>query len=221
MSKRAAEHGGPRPQPRSWLWVGTGALCLLALLVGMIVRAGTHAGGASLLMAGLVAAAAILFLAGEIVTVLQAVQAREAARAALAALPPGHRVSGRVRVRGAGRPVVVDHLVVRPDGAVFAVTIDGSTNPPRVGDPAEGLGRLLPAARHAAEVVQRAARAGVLPAELGLPVKAGVRPCILAARRPLSTGERDGVLTFSANDVVAALAAGRGGRAGDRPAKRP
>lgn len=192
---------------RGWLWAGTALLGLLAVSVGMLLRAGRHGGGGALLMAALAVAGAVLFLTGETVAVLQAVQAREAAREALAALPPGHRVSGRLRVRGAGRPVVVDHLVVRPDGTVFAVTVDGSTNPPRPGDPLEGLGRILPAARRAAEIVQRAADAGVLPAELQLPRPAVVRPCILAARRPLALAHRQGVVTCSAADAVAALAA--------------
>lgn len=205
MAERVPSPSAPRAR-RSWLWVGTGTLCVLALLVGMVVRAGTHAGGGDVLMVGLAAAGAVLFLAGEIVTVLQSVQAREAARSALAALPPDHRVSGRIRVRGAGRPVVVDHLVVRPDGAVFAVTVDGSTNPPRSGDRLDGLGRLLPAARRSAEVLQRAARAGVLPPRLGLPPRCSVHPCILAARRPLGTGQREGVLAFAAADAASALA---------------
>ncbi len=205
MPEQARQGWVPHRQRRAWLWVSAGALCLLALLVGMIFRTSTHGGGTAMLMAAVATAAAALFLAGEIVTVLQVVQAREATRTALASLPPGHRVSGRIRVRGAGRPVVVDHLVVRPDGIAFAVTIDGSTNPPRPGDTTDGLSRLLAQARRAAEVVQRAADAGVLPPELGLRSRIRVQPCILAARRPLRTGPREGVLACAAADAAHAL----------------
>jgi len=200
----AADQVRPR---RTWLWVGLGGLCLLALLLGAAIRAGTHGGGVEALMIGLAGLAAVLLLAGELLVVLQATQAHEAAAAALAQLPSGHRVSGRIRVRGAGRPVVVDHVVVRPDGRAWAVLVDGSTNPPRPGDGSDGLARLLPTARRGAEVLARAAAAGVLPKELGLRRRTAIRPCILTVRRPLRTGERDGVLGVAAGDAATVLCA--------------
>lgn len=204
---------GPR---RSWLWTGTAALLALALLVGLLLRAAAHGGGSELWMIAFLAAAAVLLLVAEVVTVLQAVQAREAARAALVGLPPGHRVSGRIRIRGTGRPVVIDAVVVRPDGAVFTVLVDGSANPPAPQDPTDGLRKLLPQARNCAVMVERAAAAGVLPAELGLHGHVRAIPCVLAARRPLRAGAREGVLAFAAAEAVQALDgwSRRGGLAG-------
>lgn len=201
---------GPAPQAafgprRSWLWTGTAALLALALLVGLLLRAAAHGGGNGMWMIAFLAAGAVLLLVAEVVTVLQAVQARDAARAALAGLPPGHRVSGRIRIRGARRPVVIDAVVVRPDGAVFTVLLDGSANPPSPQDTTEGLRKLLPQARDCAVMVERAAAAGVLPAELGLRGHIRAVPCVLAARRPLRAGTREGVLAFAAADTVQVL----------------
>lgn len=201
--------GGTRRVPlrprRLWLWAGLGLLAVLAVLVGAVLRAGTRGAGPEVLMLGAVGAAAALLLVGEVVVVLQAVQAREAADAALTALPAGHRVAGRIRIRGSGRPVLIDHVVVSPRGDVWAVTVDGSANPPRPGDPTDGLAALLPTARRAADALARAAQAGVLPPELGLGPRPRVRPCILAARRPLQRGPRQGVLAFSAAEAAEAL----------------
>jgi hypothetical protein len=174
--------------------------------VGFVIRAGGHGGGPLVAMTGGAGAALGLFIVAEIVAVLQVVQAREAAMAALAALPAGYAVSGRIRIRGAGRrPAVADHVVVCPDGRAFAVVVDGSTRPPRADDPRAGLGRLLPAAREAAEAVQKAAAAGVLPPGLRLRRGTVVQPAVLVARRPFGTGRREGVLAFAAADADAAL----------------
>ena len=196
--------GAAHPR-RGWLWAAVALSCGLALLVGFLLRAGLNGAGVeTFLLAVLVALAAVLLI-GEIVAALQVVQAREAARTALSALPVGYRISGRVRIRGGRRPAVADHVVVAPDGRAWAVTVDGSTRSPRPDDPTDGLGPLLSLARHAAATVQQAARACVLPPELGLPRGARVDPCILVARRPLRTGRREGVLAFAGADAAPAL----------------
>lgn len=194
----------PRPA-RGWLWLAVAGCCLLAVLVGFILRAAAHGGGASVLMLGAAGAFAVLLLIAEVVAALQAVQAREASAAALAGLPAGFVVSGRVRIRGHGRPVVADHVVVAPDGRAWAVTVDGATRSPRPGDAADGLRTLLPAAKRAAEAVQRAAAARVLPPQMGLAPGTAVRPCILVARRPFATTAHEGVLAFPAAEAIPAL----------------
>ncbi len=166
-------------------------------------------------MIGGLAVGASLLLAVELLTVLQGVQGREAAAEALRALPAGVRVSGRVRVRGRGRPVVADHVVVGPSGDGWAVMVDGSTRPARMNDPFDGLRPLLGDAKRTASAVQEAARLGLLD-QTGLCVGASVRPAILVARRPLVAGERDGVLAFAAADAANALAGVRP-TAGVRP----
>jgi hypothetical protein len=200
--------GGAAARPRrGWLWAAVAGCGALAVLVGFVIRAGAHGGGPVVAMTGGAGALLGLFIVAEVVSVLQTVQAREAAAAALAALPAGFSVSGRVRVRGAGRrPAVADHVIRCPDGRVLAVVVDGSTRPPRPGDPREGLGRLVEAARQAAEAVQRAAAAGVLPPELRVRPGARVQPAILVARRPLAPGRREGVLAFAAADALRVLA---------------
>jgi hypothetical protein len=192
----------PRP-PRAWLWVALLALMVASLCAGIVLRAGVRGGGgAAVLLVGAFGVLAVLYLAAEVMVVLQEVQAREAARTALATLPPPCRVSGRVRVRGAGgRPVLVDHVVAVPGGSVYAVVVDGSTRPPRPGDSTDGLGPLVPRARRAAAAIAAAAAAGVLPERLGVGAGACIRPCILVVRRPLAPGERAGVLAVAGADV--------------------
>ncbi len=187
--------------------MSVGGCLALSAIIGFVIRASLHGGGPALLMMGVLLGLCALFLLGEIVTALQVVQAREAAAEALARLPSGYRVSGRIRVRGAGRrPAVADHVVVCPDGRTFAVMVDGSTRPPRPGDPAEGLARLLGGARRVAESIQEAAAARVLPEELGLRPGSRVRPCIVVARRPVATAWHDGVLAVSAPEAAGVLA---------------
>ncbi len=205
MAGTASGEAKPR---RAWLWSAVGLLAALALIVGMVLRASRQGGGGEALMLGVVALCAGLLLTGEIIAVLQSVQAREAARTALGALPPAYRVSGRIRVRGRRRSAVVDHLVLAPDGRAWAVTVDGSTRPPRPGDPLDGLAPLLEAARKGAEFVREAAVAGVLPEELQPSATARVTPCILVARRPIEAGVRQGVLAFAGADAVKQLSGG-------------
>lgn len=200
----AAGEAGPR---RAWLWISVALLAVLALLAGMAMRAAGRGGGPEAWMVGVVAVCAGLLLTGEIVGVLAGIQAREAAKRALGALPPAYRISGRIRVRGHRRAAVIDHLVVGPDGRAWAVTVDGSTRPPRPGDPTDGLRPLLAVARRAAEFAREAARAGVLPEELRVPAGTQVMPCILVARRPMDMGMREGVLAFGATDAASAFGA--------------
>lgn len=202
---------GSAPSPaarprRRWLWITLLVIMGGALLGGVLLRVGAQDhGGASLIMIGLLALLAVLYLAGELMVVLQEVQAREAGRLALAALPAGYTVSGRVRVSGHGRPVCIDHVVVTPGGDAFAVVVDGSTRPPAPRDPLDGVGPLLPKARAAAVALMTAARAGVLPDRLLVHSRTPVRPCILVVRRPMSPGERAGVLTLSGSDAATVL----------------
>jgi len=200
--------GRPR---RRWLWAGLWTLMGVSLVAGLFLRVGLRdRGGPGLVAVGVVALAAALFLAGEVLVVLQDVQAREAAAEALGALPPGFRVTGRVRIAGAGpRPVVVDSVVVTPDGRAYAVVVDGSTRPPAPHDPYDGVGPLLPRARAAAEALAAAARARVLPARVGLGPTAEVLPCVLVVRRPFRGGPRDGVLAVGPRDLPEALSAPR------------
>ena len=187
------------------MWLGLAGLAFLAFLAGSSLRLRGPAAGEAV-MIGALAVGASLLLAVELLAVLQGVQGREAAAAALRALPTDVRVSGRIRVRGRGRPVVADHVVVGPSGDGWAVVVDGSTRPARVGDPLDGLRPLLSDAKRAAAAVQEAGRLGLLPAETGLGATSSVRPAILVARRPLVAGERDGVLAFAAVDAANALA---------------
>ncbi len=193
-----------RPK-RYWLWLGLAGLALLAFLAGGSLRLRGPA-AAEAVMIGATALGASLLLAVELLSVLQGVQGREAAAAALRVLPHDLRVTGRVRIRGRGRPAVADHIVVGPTGDGWAVLVDGSTRPPRSGDPLDGLRPLLAAARRVAAAVQEAGRLGLLPPETGLGATSSVRPAILVARRPLAAGERDGVMAFAAGDAANALA---------------
>ncbi len=211
--RRAGAAPGPagralaRPR-RAWLWTVLLLIMLVSLLVGIVLRAGVRGGGGpTAVMIGVFGLLAVVYLAGEVMVILQDVQAREAGGAALAGLPDGFRISGRVRVSGLrGRPVCIDHVVVGPGDRAFAVVLDGSTRPPSRRDPLDGLGPLLGRARAAADALSAAARARVLPDRLGLDVETTVRPCILVVRRPLVPGERSGVLALAAGDAVRVLA---------------
>ena len=186
---------------------------LSALVAGGLVRAGARdGGGAGIIVMGATALCAVLFLCMEVVAVLQGVQAREAVSATFRNLPDGFRCSGRVRVTGWGRrPVLVDQVVVTPEGEAYAVVVDGSTRPPAAGDPLDGVGALIPAARRAAEAVAAAAAARVLG---GVPLPPGVRvdPCIVVARRPITPGRRAGVFTVAAGDFAHAIPPAVAGR---------
>ena len=196
-----------RPR-RAWLWTALLLIMLVSLLAGIVLRVGVRGGGPTAVIIGVFGLLAVVYLAGEVMVILQDVQAREAGEAALAGLPDGFRVSGRVRVSGLrGRPVCIDHVVVGPGDRAFAVVLDGSTRPPSRDDPLDGLGPLLGRARAAAAALSAAARARVLPDRLGIGVETTVRPCILVVRRPLGSGERRGVLAVSAGDAVRLLAA--------------
>ena len=192
-----------RPR-RGWLWWTLAGVGALSLVAGIALRTGLRTANPEALMLAALAGLGALWLVGETIAVLQDVQAREVARAALAALGPEIRVSGRVRVSGPGRPQVVDHVVVGP-GVAWAVLVDGSTASPRAADPDLGLGRLLDRALAGAKAVQAAAGAGVLPPTLGLDGQREVRAAILVARRPAQTARRRGVLIFPADAARQAL----------------
>ncbi len=179
----------------------------LAWLGGMLLRGGHSGLGPEGSMFGVITLLLAAGMATELLVTLQQVQAREIAVAAINGLPKRFRRLGRMRIQDGWRRVVIDQVVKGPKGRVFAIMVDGSTLPAVRGDRLDGLGRLIGPAKRAAQTLSKAAKAGALPRDLGMPQDAVVCPCILVVRRPLVTGERDGVLSFTAAEMPAALGA--------------